>query len=1246
MKNKILSLILSVAVISSLVTVLPATPAALAAEDGSGTAQEFHVVPGGTGSGTTEHPLGTLEAAQKAVRAFRGANPDTPVEVIFHEGEYRFERTVTFAKEDSGTEGAPITYRAAEGEKVEFKGSQVVDTSKIEHVTDPVILAKLPAEVRTKVGQIDLGAQGFTGLSKLKDDYRVQDYKMWPTETQLEPNEILLDGVRQSVARYPNGRDEYLQFASVVSTGGTGASGNAGGIFKTEDFRLMRWENAKDAVVLCFPYSDWLYERMAIKKVDVGKKEITLARNSTYGLSMAHSHRYAVTDLLEELDMPGEYYIDAETDILYYYPEKTLKGAQMEITTLNDNLVTLEDVEYINFKGITFSQGRACAIMITDAAKHIYIDNCRFDNFGRYAIYQRPQKQAVVGDGRGTHHQFRNDGVVDFHVDNNVFSNIGITGVEIYLGSRDDNIHSGVTINNNLFYDLGHTNRVSRAIMAYGVGAEIANNTIHSSGWGIAYNGVEIDIHHNEIYNIMNNLNDGGAIYCGRNFINRGNTIHHNYIHGARSKSDKVVTQLSIGIYVDDKDVGQNIYQNIVVNTDRGIMTNTGAFNTFRDNIIADASLVNFNITTNKVGYAPETEGIIKQGESALQCKGYERYWDEIRANLEHPLIGYPVDNHVYNNVSYMAPDGNSDWILENNNIHDNYQVSAEDFVDAANGDYRLKNSSKYAELTECLTEDFDMASVGVQEDKFLQDPVFEKAFKLTYPQNGTTDIPTGKITFTWQRPFGGDRFRLVVARDSELKDIVHDVVTYETVKTLDGFENGEAYYWKVYVENESTKTYDIQLSNGVPFMFTVARKFKTDNTDLEAVIITAQEKARTMPEGTEVGQYLPGTKKAIEEKIAKAQKMLDYGGYTEQEKLQLIADIDDLMNNDIHINGGYMNLGELLANPDGWESDNSTYMNIDAENRKMTITTDGTNYTVCGYKELTDVSRVLALNFKMKVSFGEKNDKWIGMGLRGPSAIGHVFGAGNDQYYLVMKNGIIEYQRNSGGAGVIIEVVESDAIKPNEWFDVDFGVINLGNVGQLTILKVNGEVVYQAIDTSDKQVLNKGTFQLEAAPGTTIEVAASDKYYEDVEFDKLVNEYSLTMTEDVCKELEAYNSSTGSFIVNGSKKAYYNGAVHDISIPATGEGENMLISTELAGQIFGGTISGNSITVASGTYQLPAQNANGMVNLKALATTLGMTVHYHSDMQLAFVTKSVDMHVANYGREFTNVSLALAMYK
>ncbi len=1243
MKNKLLSILLSTAMLSS---VLPVISLPAAAEEEDKEAIEIHVSPDGksSGSGTIDSPLDSLASAKNAVKSIKAANPGEPIDVIFHEGTYRFDAKVHFYAEDSGTEDAPITYRAAEGEKVYWKGSKLIDKNKIQVVTDPSTLARIPTEARGRVGYIDLAEQGFTELDDI-----CEDYVMWAPDRQPEAQELIVNGERQVIARYPNGEENYFNFVGVNAVGGTGGSGTVGGKIVMPDYRLLNWETADNAMVVGYPYADWLYEKIGIKSINVSKKEITLERNSTYGWSTAASRRIAVMNLLEELDMPGEYYIDINKKILYYYPETTLLNSTMELTWLKDNLVVIDGLSHVNFEGINFEQGRACGIMIQNKCTDMTISGCTFKNFGKAGIYQVRRQAAEIGKGRGTEGQFAKDGLMNFHIDNNIFTECGIWAIHAYFGNRDDNIPSNCTITNNYIHDMCYTNKVTGVIQTYGVGVEIAHNTIHDVSWGIAWNGVEYDIHHNEIYNYMKRANDGGAIYCGRNFINRGNKVHHNYIHDGEPDKDSVTHVMSWGIYIDDKDAGQNVYQNIIVAPGMaGWNTNNGMSNICKDNIIIGTgatengkNTIFANVAVSGIGKESQYTDADKnraQAEDAINRECYVRLKDEILADLNHPDFGLPVNNTIEGNVSMNIGSEYSEWVLEHNNISNNHVATLDDFVDPENGDYRLKKTSKLAELTNCLTEDFDMSTIGVQKDEFTHgDTIMSDEFELVYPKNGTLGLTSDTVDFTWQKPFAADSYRVVVAKDHQLTDIVHDIVTYEDNCQLSGFEVGETYYWKVYATNESYgnmtgNIYPTKESDGVPYMFTTARAFKTSNADIEAMVITARAKVETMVEGDGVGQYKQGTRQAILDKLELAERMVKYGGYSEAEKSAMIADLEDLLNNDIYINGGYINLGDFIADAENWDSDKEAYVTHDSANGIIKIATDGSLPTVCGYKNIEDVSRVLALSFRIKISYDDNPTGWIGIGLRSPSATGYMYIGGNDQYYMVIKQGQLELQRNSGGSATILEVVESSAIANNQWMYMDFGVINLGNVGQLVILKINGETVYEAIDTSDTQVMNKGTFALMAAKGTEIEIQGTDKPLDN--FDELVAEYSLQMTKDVCVELEKENINTGAFVGTGSKKAYYNGELHDISTPAVGEGEAMAVSSELAAIIFGSGVSAQP------------KDANGMYNLNDTAEAMGMKVAYSTDHQLAFVSKSMDMHIANLGRQFSAVSLALAMYK
>ena len=62
--------------------------------------------------------------------------------MIFSEGVYRFSETVSFSAKDSGTETAPVIYRAADGERVVFSGAVELDLSNAELVSDPEILER------------------------------------------------------------------------------------------------------------------------------------------------------------------------------------------------------------------------------------------------------------------------------------------------------------------------------------------------------------------------------------------------------------------------------------------------------------------------------------------------------------------------------------------------------------------------------------------------------------------------------------------------------------------------------------------------------------------------------------------------------------------------------------------------------------------------------------------------------------------------------------------------------------------------------------------------------------------------------------------------------------------------------------------------------------------------------------------------------------------------------------------------
>ncbi|MEN8735440.1 MAG: hypothetical protein ABF329_11560, partial [Lentimonas sp.] len=65
-------------------------------------------------------PIATLEEARLRVQELKKQQPGRPIEVLIKGGVYPLHETVVFGLEDSGSEGAPVVYKAFPGEDPVF----------------------------------------------------------------------------------------------------------------------------------------------------------------------------------------------------------------------------------------------------------------------------------------------------------------------------------------------------------------------------------------------------------------------------------------------------------------------------------------------------------------------------------------------------------------------------------------------------------------------------------------------------------------------------------------------------------------------------------------------------------------------------------------------------------------------------------------------------------------------------------------------------------------------------------------------------------------------------------------------------------------------------------------------------------------------------------------------------------------------------------------------------------------------
>ncbi len=163
---------------------------------------DFYVSPEGNNNnpGTITKPFGSLEDARDAIRISKQSSglPGEGVTVWIQEGTYSLSQTFELLEEDSGTEQAPIAYRAYKDEKVRIIGGKSIPSCAFKSVTDPAILKRfINDSVRKNVLQADLKALGITDYGK-----HAQYGHMFPVVPA--PLELFFNHKVMTLARYPN----------------------------------------------------------------------------------------------------------------------------------------------------------------------------------------------------------------------------------------------------------------------------------------------------------------------------------------------------------------------------------------------------------------------------------------------------------------------------------------------------------------------------------------------------------------------------------------------------------------------------------------------------------------------------------------------------------------------------------------------------------------------------------------------------------------------------------------------------------------------------------------------------------------------------------------------------------------------------------------------------------------------------------------------------------------------------------
>jgi hypothetical protein len=622
----------------------------------------FYVSPQGSDGnpGSIEKPFATFQRAQEEVvaRKKQGGLPKGGVEIRFREGVYKLSEGLTIRSEASGTEEAPVVYCAHEKEKPRFVGG--VQVAGFQPVDDAAILARLPKESRGKVVQADLKAQGIADFGTLEP--RGFGCKVVPPTIELYFN-----GKPMQPARWPN--EGFVRTGKVIEPGSMLES--RGAIFEYDGDRPARWKQAHDVWLYGYWYYDWADNAIGVTSIDPATHRSSTAHTSPYGMQAGQP--YYAYNLLEEIDVPGEWYLDRANGILYLYPPSDPAAAVIEISMVNGPLVRMDKASHVTLSGLTFELGRSQGIVI-EGGDHCLVAGCTLS---------RLAGDGVVIDGGAAHGVFG----CDLHT-------LGRGGTVVSGGNRKTLEPGGHFVENCHVYDFSRIDRTyTPAVLMNGCGNRIAHNLFHDSPChAIRLEGNDHIVEFNDVHDVVRESDDQGGLDMFLNPAYRGNILRYNFWHDIGS--GRACGQA--GIRLDDAISGTLIYGNVFqrcsVSQFGGVQIHGGKDNWVDNNIFVDCkfgvSLSQWGAERWKKFLESDTVKKFLQEVDVTQPPYSVRY-PELSGLSENPDVNMIWRNLLYNCGPFLTRDRGIEALA------DNY-IAEQDpgFINAASGDFQLKKGA------------------------------------------------------------------------------------------------------------------------------------------------------------------------------------------------------------------------------------------------------------------------------------------------------------------------------------------------------------------------------------------------------------------------------------------------------------------------------------------------------------------------------------------------------------------------
>lgn len=929
--------------------------------------------------------------------------------------------------------------------------------------------------------------------------------------------------------------------------------------------------------------------------VDTEKRSIEVIPNVVIGLTNPGSRRWKAFNLLEEIDIPGEFYIDRDEMILYLYPPHTLKDAKVEMDIEYSSLISVVEASNITFRDITFTQSRGDAVSMKNV-RNIDFLGCQFRDIGQYGIRATGTEIPVTGASYWQIGYVKNNASYDVDIKDCTFDNLGGVGIYLLGGNVDELIPSGNVVENNIFSRTNQRYFFNGCMFISGCGNTVRQNDIsHIPFHAITFSGNDHLIELNEIYDAVRESGDAGAIYQGRNQLYRGTSILKNYFHGIVN-GDPLLFSHTRCIYMDDAQHGNIIENNIMVGGQEGYNCNGGAAMEFSYNIIADNETAwRFS---NQRGYetpivTTSTYGADNIADLVADIKNKDLFFEHYPKLKEWVETGKNPRLQTNYRGNVLVNNGKEEIYSQEEMFVDfSSTIRTDDkgiFVDPENHDWRIRSDSWVAEQQPKLLNDknFDIGEIGVQRKVEYNSET--APFRLLYPHNNSKVQRSG-VQLCWQEAEGANEYRVLVAKDRDFKEIVVDKISRNYTYNLDILDANQDYYWKVIAIKTSKNLGNEWQHDGAVYKFTTDLYDKVDTTSFEYAIALAEDNMYTITEGDKGGYYKFGTIEEFNSYIEKTRTLsrLRLGLYTQQALDARTEVISKFFTNKNLINWGYVDLVERTQGK-LWRdnviiSDDQVFFSSGKENNAPSRTT--------GTQGLLNISGTVIYCFDMIID--AQGDSFSAVGVNKDNQ-GYAYKGNNNGYYMIFKDDMTELQKTDGKSNSV--VAESKKVfRDGKKHSVEYAVINT-SVGCRVRLIIDGEEIFDYCDVSNtaNTNVNMEFTMSSSAEGETITILKPESIPSGEEFEKF-----LKNAEYLCAEaaVKTFPEASGVKVIKaGVNKVLTNDAIFTLGLTPEFSGDEMMVPITAAKYLLGATVSGNCAAINGTTITFAENSATVDVN-------------------------------------------------